>query len=148
QLALLTETVARERQRNEAAEHQVRVSDKRRADLEVELSTVNRSQTRLEQDLEASRKKLDAVTEFSATEQSRLEARIRELQSAKADVEEQLSRLTERLGQETKQRESAEQQAAQLGEQRRQLEAQVGQVVQQLTQARRDTEVERANRIV
>jgi uncharacterized protein with von Willebrand factor type A (vWA) domain len=57
------------------------------------------------------------------------------LQSAQAEVEQQVNRLTEMLAQETRRREGAEQQAGEIGQRRRELEAQLGQLGQQLNEA-------------
>ena len=55
-----------------------------------------------------------------------------ELQSAQAQVEQQISRLSEALANETRRRESAEQQAKETGQGRSELETQLTQVRQEL----------------
>ena len=52
---------------------------------------------------------------YPGAEQARLEARIKELETAKTEVDEKVKRLTEALVEETKRREQAEQQSGEVG---------------------------------
>src|SRR5207302_11324574 len=80
----------------------------------------------------------------SNAEQTRLEARIRELQSAQAGVEQQVKKLTEALQEETKLRQGAEQQTGEIGQQRSELQAQLEQLRQELENAHRQAQAQQA----
>ena len=94
-----------------------------------------------------SHKHLQAQNESSKAEQARLEERIKELQAAKADVEQQVQKLTESFAHETKRREGAQQQAETIEQRRSELEAELAknreaqaQLRQQLEQAQKQLE--------
>ena len=110
----LTDTLAEETRRRQGAEKQASESRQQRGELQAELLKINQAQVRLRQELEASQKQLGAQQTGSRAEQNRLEGRIKELQAAQPEVEQQVKRLTEMLAAETKRREAAEQRAAQL----------------------------------
>jgi len=112
----LTEALAAEIKRREGPERQATELGEQRSQLEGQLA-----QARLRR--EQSRQELQARAERSATEQTRLEARVAELQSARAEVEKRLQQLTETLTKETESRQDVEHRAGQLTQERQQLEA-------------------------
>ena len=112
----LTEALAAEIKRREGPERQATELGEQRSQLEGQLA-----QARLRR--EQSRQELQARAERSATEQTRLEARVAELQSARAEVEKRLQQLTETLTKETESRQDVERRAGQLTQERQQLEA-------------------------
>src|SRR5262249_49085283 len=100
-------------------------AERQAADTGQRHTEVQSQLTLLGQQLEESRKQFEKHRETSATEQSGLETRIRELQAAKTEVEQQVARLTSALADGTRRRESGEQQANEIGKRRSELEAEV-----------------------
>ncbi len=121
----LTEKLAEESKRREAAEQQAVEVDQRREQLEVQLTENQQTEANLQQELAAAQQRLQAQQASSSAQQTESEARIKELQSAQAEVENQVRRLTRSLTEETKRREGAEQQNGEVGKQRNQLEAEL-----------------------
>src|SRR5262249_49162340 len=110
----------------EASEHA-----KRRAELEAELAQNKQAQSKLRQELEPAKKQLDDKKDQKANA-GKLGAHTKELQAAHAEVEKEAKRLTEKLSEETRRREDAEQQALEIGRRRSELEAELGQLQEQL----------------
>src|SRR5262249_15962730 len=83
----LTEMLAEETKRRKEAEQRAGDFDKKRGELEAELTGNQQVQTRLRQDSDELQKQLQGLKETSGAEQTRLEARVQELQSAQSEVE-------------------------------------------------------------
>src|SRR5262249_1215132 len=97
-LAKLTQAFAQALKRREGAEPKAgEYSERRRQELEAEVTQNKQEQTRLRQELEQVQKQLQAVKESQASEQKRLEGRTQELQTAHGPVEEKIKSLTEAL---------------------------------------------------
>src|SRR5439155_554453 len=128
QVKKLTETMQEETKLKQGAEQQAGEIGQRRSELETQLG-------QLRQELENAHKQAQTQQGISLAEQARLEARIQELQSAQAGVEQQVKKLTETLQEETKLRQGAEQQVGEIGQRRSELEAQLGQLRQELESA-------------
>src|SRR5205823_13778746 len=97
QLKRLTEALAEESKRRVSVDHQADEIDRRRNELEAQLG-------QLRQELGDAQKQLHAQQEGSLDEQIKLEARVKQLESAKTQVEQQVRRLTESLAEETRRR--------------------------------------------
>jgi chromosome segregation ATPase len=115
QVNRLTETLAEEARHREEAEQRASDIGLQRGELEAELAKNKQAQTQLLYAFEALQKQLHEHQENSRVEQARLDARTKELQAAKAEVEQEVRRLTERVAAETWRREGAEQQAGEIG---------------------------------
>ncbi|HEV2436629.1 MAG TPA: response regulator, partial [Verrucomicrobiae bacterium] len=159
--ALAAETIRRETVKQRAAEHakcrseleaalaeneqtektlqrEMEASDraKGRGELEAQLAENKQTQAQLRHELEAAHQQQQAQLESSRAEQTRLEARTRELRTAGAEVEQQVQRLKEAVTEETRRREEARQQAVEIEQRRSELEAELGRLRQQLEEAR------------
>src|SRR6185436_6533433 len=82
-------------------------------------------QARLQQQLEDVRRQLTVLKHNYQGEQSKLEARTKDLQTARGPVDEKIKFLTEALAFETKRREAVEKMAVDAFKRRRELEAQL-----------------------
>jgi chromosome segregation ATPase len=101
-------------------------------------------QGELQEELDAAQKQLKMLHEKYLDEQSRLEARTKELESAKVVVEEQVRRLNEALAEEIKRREGAEQEAGEISQRRSELEAELAR--NQQIQARLQQQLDEASK--
>jgi DNA-binding response OmpR family regulator len=105
-----------------AFQHELESTDNPKQVLELESSLAESEMTRgsLIAELEAARRELETLrgqatkesAEHSAAEQSKLEARIQEMQAAHADAEQQIKTLKEALTVETERREALKRRAA------------------------------------
>src|SRR5213076_172374 len=93
------------------------------SELEAELAESKQGQTRMRQQLEEVQRQAHSLDEKHIAEQSKLEARTNELQTAQVPVEQQIKSLTEALAWETKRREAVERLAVDAFKRRRELEA-------------------------
>jgi chromosome segregation ATPase len=118
QVNRLTEALAQETSRRQAADQQTAELAKFRSDLEAELS-------KLRQDLDSSQKLLTSQKEGSDAEKSRLQSWINELQAEHGQAEAQLKRLSLSLAEETERRKGFEQQSTELTRRRSELEAEL-----------------------
>jgi chromosome segregation ATPase len=116
ELKSLNETLASETRRRESLEHLAGEIGQRRNELEAQL-------TAFRQELEASQNQCRAQQENSWLQQSRSEARTRDLQTAQIELQQQIKQLSDGLAEETKRRETAEKQVNGNSEQQRALQA-------------------------
>src|SRR5262249_39840544 len=124
----LMDALAQETKRRQGAEEQADQIDRHRSELEGELTKHQQAAARLQQDPGSSKKQLQEQQQSSSAEQSKLEARIKDLQAAHEAAEQKVSSLTETLAQQTKDRESAESQARDIEKRRSDLEARLEQL--------------------
>src|SRR5262249_8867985 len=115
QVKRLTESLTAETRRREGAEQQAGETDRQRKELESQLAEAKQVQADLRQDLERALKQLLAQQKSSGAEHAKLEARIKELETAQDVVEKKVAYLTNSLTEEIKRREGAEQQVGALG---------------------------------
>jgi chromosome segregation ATPase len=125
QIKRLTESLGEESKLRENAEQQLAEIGQHRKELESELAENKRVQAKLRRDLEKAQELQDSQQESSGLEHTKLEARVSELQVARADMEQQIKQATEALAEESKRREGAEQQAKEIGQHRKELEAEL-----------------------
>jgi chromosome segregation ATPase len=152
QLQRLTDKLAREARSREEAAQQAAEITRHRTELKDALAESKQLQEKLRLELDAADKQLRAQQQSSAAEHSKLQGQVRELQSAKSEVEQQLKRLSEELVQEAGARTEAERKATEIAQQRGALEIalaenKLAQVTlrQQLETATRGLEQHRVN---
>src|SRR5262249_17046352 len=114
--------------------------EKRRAELEAQLAENKEAQLWLRHELEAAQKQLQAQHQNSSTEQTTLQARIKELEAAHAAVEQKVTTLSESWAGETRGRESSEQNAGDIEKRRAGLESELARNTETQAQLRRDLE--------
>src|SRR6185295_9419536 len=129
-IASLTESIAKEA--GQAVDDPSGDIAKRRSQLETELAETKQAQSRLREQLDEVQRQLKAIKETYFAEQTRLEGRIKGLQTAQAQAVQQVKELSDNLAEESKRREGAEQKVDEVDQQRSELEAQLEMMLQQL----------------
>jgi len=125
QVQRLTITLAEETRRREGAEQQAGLAGERSVKLEGELAKQTSEATRLSQELEDTRRRIEAEQQQSSAEITRLSSRVQELLAAQTETRPQIEALTAKLSAEMKRRESAELESARQAERHAALEAEL-----------------------